>query len=116
MKGDLDGIYNWERKSFMVRGWIYVVEKDDTLRLMAGLWGELMVFLSVGSLGWFNRTRSLQQDQWTKNRFRPGCHQSEGGRSGKGVSLIGLVDVAWLLSFKKKRQTVVVDPLHNPDP
>lgn len=116
MKGDLDGIYNWERKSLMVRGWIDIVEKDDTLRLMERLWGELMIFLSIGSLGWFDRTCSLQQDQWTKNRFRPGCHQSEGGRTGKGVSIVGLVYAVWLLSFKKEKKTVVVDPLKYPDP
>lgn len=100
MKGDLDGIYNWERKG---KENVFV-EKDDTLRLMEGLWAELMIFLSIGSLGWIDGTCSLQQDQWTKNRFRPGCHQSEGGGSGKGVSLNGFLEAVWLLSFKKEKK------------
>lgn len=60
------------------------------------------MLLSVGSLGWFDRTCSLQQDQWTEDRFRPGCHQSEGGRTGKGVSHVN--DAVWLLSLKGKKK------------
>lgn len=50
------------------------------------------ILLSAGSLGWFDRTCSLQQDQWTENRFRPGCHQSEGRGAGKGASHAGVID------------------------
>lgn len=34
MRGESDGIRNWDRKSFMVSGKIDILEKGDTLRLM----------------------------------------------------------------------------------
>lgn len=48
----------------------------------------LYFFVSVGSLGWFDRTCSLQQEQRTENRFRSRCYQPEGGRPGKGLALV----------------------------
>lgn len=34
MKRDPDRICNWDGKSFVVRGWIDIVVKDDSLRLL----------------------------------------------------------------------------------
>lgn len=34
MRGEPDGIHNWDRKALMVSSWIDIVEKDNTLRLM----------------------------------------------------------------------------------
>lgn len=38
----------------------------------------------AGPLGWLDRTDKFQQNQWLEDRFRSGCDQPEGGRTGKG--------------------------------
>lgn len=44
------------------------------LLMNTSLWILKCAFLFLGTLGWFDRTCSIQQEQWTENRFRPGCH------------------------------------------
>lgn len=38
----------------------------------------------AGPLGWLDWTHKFQQNQWLKDRFRSGCDQPEGGRTGEG--------------------------------
>lgn len=38
----------------------------------------------AGPLGWLDWTDKFQQNQWLKDRFRSGCDQPEGGRTGEG--------------------------------
>lgn len=70
-------------------------------RAVLKLW-DFCICLLPGSLGWLDRTGSIQQDQWAKNRFWSRRHQPEGGRAGKGASLICTVHSEWCLKLELK--------------